>query len=376
MLSHYIYNGKERLRCGFTTGSCAAMAAKAACLNYFGENCSFSEIMTPKGILVRAEVINAQRGKNYSSASVIKDAGDDIDATDKLEINVRIELTSEADIVIVGGKGVGTVTKKGLDQRVGESAINSVPRKMILDEVRAAFEKYGYKNGARVIISVPYGEEIAKKTFNPHLGIEGGISILGSSGIVEPKSLSALKDSVYLEMKVLREEGRDFLVLTPGNYGQLFIDERYQILRNSTVKCSNFIGEALDFAALLKFKTVLLIGHIGKFCKLSLGIMDTHSKKADGRREAFCCFAALAGAPSEVLEQIMASITSIECVEILDSVNLKEKTLSLMAESAQGYIERRAMGDFDAGIISFDNENRIIGMSHKAAEILESFEEK
>ena len=376
MLSHYIYNGKERLRCGFTTGSCAAMAAKAACLNYFGEDCKFSEIMTPKGVLVKSEVINAQTGKNYSSASVIKDAGDDIDVTDKIEVNVKIEFTNEKELLLIGGKGVGVVTKKGLNQNAGESAINSVPRKMILEEVRAAFKKYNYENGARIIVSVPNGEEIAKRTFNPNLGIEGGISILGSSGIVEPKSLSALKDSVYLEMKVLREEGKVSLVLTPGNYGQLFIDECYKPLREATVKCSNFIGESLDFASLLKFENVLLIGHIGKFCKLSLGIMDTHSKVADGRKEAFCCFASLAGAEKEVLEKIMNSVTSIECLEILDSVNLKEKTLDLMIKSAQGYIERRAMGDFKAGIITFDNENNIIGMSNEARDILKCFEEK
>lgn len=376
MLSHYVYNGKERLRCGFTTGSCAAMAAKAACLNYFGEDCKFAQIMTPKGILVKAEVINAKVGSSYSSASVIKDAGDDIDATDKIEVNVKIEFTKEKELILTGGKGVGVVTKKGLNQNVGESAINSVPRKMILEEVRAVFEKYDYKNGAKIIVSVPDGEEIAKKTFNPHLGIEGGISILGSSGIVEPKSLSALKDSVYLEMKVLREEGKDSLVLTPGNYGELFIDECYKSLHEATVKCSNFIGESLDFASLLGFKNVLLIGHIGKFCKLSLGIMDTHSKVADGRKESFCCFASLAGAEKEVLEKIMKSITSIECLEILDSVKLKEKTLDAMIRSAQSYIERRAMGDFNVGIITFDNENNIIGLSQQAKDILKCFEEK
>ena len=375
MFSHYIYNGKERLRCGFTTGTCAALAVRAACLNYFGEFCRFPEIMTPKGIIVKAEAFNQERGIAFATASVIKDAGDDIDATDKLEICVRVDFTEDNGIVIDGGKGVGRVTKKGLKQEVGEAAINPVPRKMMEEEALKVFRKYGYTRGAKITVSVPEGEETAKKTFNPHIGIEGGISILGSTGIVEPKSLSALKDSVFLEMDVIKNEGHRDLVLTPGNYGELFIDERYKRLREATVKCSNFIGESLDHASVSGFENVLLIGHIGKFCKLSLGIMDTHSKVADGRKEAFVCFASLAGAGRETLKKLMASITSIECLEILEEAGLKEKTLSAMVKSSQSYLERRAMGDFNVGLITFDNENNIIGQSENVPEILKCFEE-
>ena len=374
MLSYYIYNGKEKLRCGFTTGSCAAMAAKAAALIYLKkEPIEKVGITTPKGIVVEAQVINIEVGKDFSACSVIKDAGDDIDVTDKIELRAQITFVEEDKITVDGGVGVGRITRKGLGKNIGDAAINDKPREMIISEVMEIFKELDYKKGARIIISVPYGLEAAKKTFNPVLGIEGGISILGTSGIVEPKSLKALKDSIFLEMKMLRECGSDTLVLTLGNYGEMFIKSKDICLNEITVKCSNFIGESLDYASILKFKRVVLIGHIGKLCKVAGGIMDTHSHVADGRREIFACYSSLNGASLETLQKIMNSITSIECLEILREVNLSEKTMISITNAAQGYLERFVGGDFEIGIVMFDNDKKIIGCSEKAKEILKNY---
>ena len=296
---HYIENGAQRLRCGYTTGTCAALAAAgAASLLLSGEAPRALSLITPKGIPVTVEPVELFWENGAAVCGVAKDGGDDADATDGLVIRARVETIEEPEIRIDGGEGVGRVTKPGLDQPPGAAAINRVPRRMIEEQARRVCDTLGYAGGLSVCISVPGGEEAAKRTFNPMLGIEGGISILGTSGIVEPMSEKALVDTIAVELRQAAALGARDVILTPGNYGETFLRDHPQAARGvPVVKCSNFIGDALDLAGNRGFSQVLLVGHAGKLVKLAAGVMNTHSRYADGRAEVFCAHAAVCGAP-------------------------------------------------------------------------------
>ena len=307
--------------------------------------------------------------------SVTKDGGDDIDATHGLPITAAATRQPGEEITLRGGEGVGRVTKPGLDQPVGEWAINSVPRRMIyeaVDSVRKALDEPG---GLLVTISVPGGREATRKTFNPHLGVEGGISILGTSGIVEPMSVQALVDTMALELRQAAAGGARRLVLTPGNYGLDFLKGGTLSLpgRIPVVRCSNFVGEALDSARLEGFREVLLVGHIGKFVKLAGGIFNTHSRWADGRAELFCAHAALYGADRETAQALMDSATADRCLEILAEKHLREPVLSSLLSAIQRHLDRRAGEDLQTGAVLFSNQYGLLGMTRGAKEILDTW---
>ena len=291
MLNRYINVGAQKLRCGYTTGSCATAAAKAATqMLLSGKKTDKVSIVTPKRIDLDLEVSCAKIGMGYAECAIAKDSGDDPDITNGLLIFARVEFSKagtpgENDIVITGGKGVGKVTKPGLDQPVGEYAINSVPRNMIKKELEDICKENNYAGGLRVVISVPEGEKIARKTYNPKMGIEGGISIIGTSGIVEPMSSAALIDTIRLEIKMRKASGYKNLLLSLGNYSENFLSENMPVALDKSVKCSNFIGEAIEMALEYEFESVLIVGHTGKLVKLGAGIMNTHSSQADGRME-------------------------------------------------------------------------------------------
>ena len=230
MLDEYIYHGKEKLRCGYTTGSCAAAASKAAAeMLLTGESVHETQLMTPKGIELHLSTENAEISEACASCAVRKDSGDDPDITNGILVYAKAEKIPFG-IEIDGGKGIGRVTKAGLDQPVGNAAINSVPRKMISAAITEICEKYDYHGGIRITISVPDGEQIAFKTYNPRMGIEGGISIIGTSGIVEPMSSRALIDTIKVEERMRRSEGRKNLLLTIGNYSQNFLAENMPMI--------------------------------------------------------------------------------------------------------------------------------------------------
>ena len=237
---HYIQQGQQKLRCGYTTGTCAALAGKAAVRMLLGgQKTEEISVLTPKGLWVTTAVEEIQRGDGWVSCGVRKDAGDDIDVTAQSLICVKAKKTAGTKIVIDGGVGVGRVTKPGLEQPVGAAAINSVPRRMILQEAEAECLDAGYEGGLLLTVFVPDGEALAKKTFNPQLGIQGGISILGTTGIVEPKSVQALVDTIGLEIRQRRALGEDALLLTPGNYGMEFLKDRPEFASMTPVQCSN-----------------------------------------------------------------------------------------------------------------------------------------
>ena len=220
---HYIQKGTKRLRMGFTTGSCAALAAKAAALTLLtGKAAETVEINTPKGLTVKVPVLELVQTPDAVRCAVKKDAGDDPDITDGALVFAEVTKTDRPNIVLDGGAGVGRVTRPGLNQPVGAAAINDVPRQMIEAAVRTVCDELFYEGGLSIVISVPDGVRLAQKTFNPRLGIEGGISILGTSGIVEPMSAQALIDTIGLELRALAAAGQKRVVLTPGNYGGQF----------------------------------------------------------------------------------------------------------------------------------------------------------
>ena len=281
---------------------------------------------------------------------------------------------------IFGGEGVGRVTKPGLDQPVGEAAINHVPRQMIAEALEREAENAAYTGGFAVTISIEGGAETAKRTFNPHIGVEGGLSILGTSGIVEPMSQQAILDTIQLEMNqaALRAKNTDGprrLVLAPGNYGLDYLASALpQFERFPVVKTSNFIGDTLDMAAAANFEEVLLVGHVGKLVKLAAGVMNTHSHTADGRAEVFCAHAALCGAAHEVCATLMDAATTDACLDILDGANLRTPVLESILAAIQLHLDRRAGGGFRVGAVLFSNQHGPLGETETAKELMEEWQ--
>lgn len=367
---HYIYKSQKKLRCGYTTGTCAALAAKAAALKLLGGRVVEQvSLMTPKEIPVETGVVDLTWGEGFAQCAVTKDGGDDPDVTNGSLIYARVSRIPGGIIEIDGGMGVGRVTRKGLDQPVGAAAINRVPRQMIARELEEVREDFGYEGGLRVVISVPGGEETARKSFNPRLGIVGGISILGTSGIVEPMSEQALVDTIRLELSHLKARGSSAAVLAPGNYGEDYLKQRLAKLTPITVKCSNFIGETLDNALVLGFDKLLLVGHIGKFIKLAGGIMNTHSRMADARMELMAVHAVLAGANSELAGQLMACVTTDEGLDLLDRHGILEQTMGSVMKKMDFHLRQRVGEGVRIEAIMFSNERGMLGETDGAARL-------
>ena len=308
-------------------------------------------------------------GPGWAECAVQKDAGDDPDITNGLLIYARAQITA-AGFALCGGEGIGRVTKPGLDQPVGEWAINSTPRRMIRESARKISAAFGYTGGLQITISAPGGEALAKKTFNPQLGIVGGLSILGTSGIVEPMSEAALIESMELELRQARAQSPR-LILTPGNYGTDFLAQQgWNALGVPVVKCSNYVGEALDQAAVLDFAEILLVGHMGKLCKLSAGIMNTHSRMADGRAEIFTAQAALAGADAPLCRRLMQAATSDACIELLQQAGLSAPVLQAITQRAGAHAARRAGEERKTGLVVFSRVYGLLGETETAKELL------
>lgn len=374
---HYVRSGRSMLRCGYTTGTCAALAAAgAARLLLAGTAPETVSLTTPKGLEVSVSLAQAElpEGGRTARCAVRKDAGDDYDVTNGLLVWAAVRKSAVPGIRIGGGEGVGRVTRPGLDQPVGAAAINRVPRRMIEEQVRAVCAGLGYGGGMEVTISIPGGAEAAARTFNPVLGVEGGLSILGTSGIVEPMSEQAIVDTIALQQRQAAAAGTAGLILTPGNYGEDFLKALELDQRGvSVVKCSNFIGEALDIAATLRFKRVLLAGHIGKLVKVAGGVMNTHSRYADCRMELFCAHAALCGAGRTLCRALMEAATTDACIALLEEAGLRAPVMNSLLSAIQLHLERRAAGAYTVGAITFSNVYGPLGQTGRAKEILEQW---
>ena len=368
---HYVRSGAKRLRCGFTTGTCAALAASGAAeLLLTGAAPETLCLRTPKGLPVEIQPERCAMEGAAAVCAVRKDAGDDPDVTDGLLVCARVERIP-AGIRIDGGVGVGRVTKPGLDQPVGAAAINRVPREMIRAALEHVCAEAEYGGGLAVTVFVPEGEAAAKKTFNPMLGIEGGISILGTSGIVEPMSEQAIVDTIAVQIRQAAATGAKRLILAPGNYGLDFLQTELNDLQAiPVVKCSNFIGDAVDLAALEGFDSVLLVGHFGKLVKLAGGVMNTHSAHADCRRELICAHAAVSGAPTEVCRDLMAQATTDGCLAVLERSALRETVTTSLIRAIGTHLARRAGETMAIGAVTFSNEYGLLGMTDTAARLL------
>lgn len=358
---------------GFTTGSCAAAAAKAAAYMLLtGREKTEITIMTPKGIPYAARLLDIERMENEVSCAVEKDGGDDPDITTGAWIYAKVSYGTgthkEPQIEIEAGRGVGIVTRRGLDQPVGNAAINRVPREMIRKEVCEVCRIMDYRGPLRVEISVPEGERLAEQTFNPRLGIVGGISILGTTGIVEPMSSQAILDTILVELNQRRAEGFDYIAVSPGNYGLDFMRRTYDYDLERSVKCSNFIGKTLDMAAKLGFTKMLLTGHIGKLIKVAGGIMDTHSREADCRMELLAAFAAKEQIELEQICSILECATTEEAVEILKNGGKMTSVMKRIVERICYYMEKRVENKMKIDCILYTNECGELARSKGAEE--------
>ena len=369
----------KKLRSGFTTGSCAAAAAKAAAwMLLAGTEKSNISIITPKGAAFDAEILEIKRTADSVKCAVRKDGGDDPDVTTGALIFAEVSLSDENGIRLDGGEGVGRVTRPGLDQPVGEAAINSVPRAMIKQEVAQVAEAYGYDGGFDVIISVPGGDEIAARTFNPRLGIEGGISIIGTSGVVEPMSEQAILDTIRVELRQQKAEGCKAAFISPGNYGLDFMKETYGMDLDRSVKCSNYIGLSVDMIKELGFESMLLTGHAGKLVKVAGGIMNTHSREADCRMEIIAAAAAKEGADTGLILGILECLTTEEAFAKLREADsqLAERTAERLMSGILASLRRRSGGGLHIECIMYTKENGLIAASDGAEEMIRNNREQ
>ena len=383
------------MRYGFTTGSCAAAASKAAAYMLLTGNKKESiSIMTPKGILFHAKILEITRTEQEVTCAVEKDGGDDPDITTGALIysTVRFRTSSEKimedefpeknklreknnRIFIEGGKGVGRVTKPGLDQPVGNAAINHVPREMITKEVQEVCTLTDFSGDLDIIISVPEGERLAEQTFNPRLGILGGISILGTSGIVEPMSAQALLDTIHVELNQKKAQGYEIAAVSPGNYGLDYMKRTYQYDLDQSVKCSNFVGDTIDMAIEIGFSKMLFTGHIGKLVKVAGGMMNTHSREGDCRMEILTAAAVKNQVPYAVLEDILQCVTTEEALRKLDACEKKEAVMQDLLKKICFYMNRRAAGKMQIEVILYSNDFGELAKSDGAESFLNSLKQ-
>ena len=374
-MEEYVVKQGKKLRLGYTTGSCAAAAAKAAAILLLsGKAPNQISLLTPKGIRLDLPVLEAKWEDSKASCAIRKDSGDDPDVTHESLIFAEVSLI-ETGLEIDGGFGVGRVTKPGLDQPVGAAAINSTPRAMISEAVREVCQLLDYNGGMKIIISVPEGERLAKKTFNPRLGIVGGISILGTTGIVEPMSEEALVETIRTELKVRRAAGKDYVLLTPGNYGSDYIRDGLGIDPDTAVQTSNFIGDSLEICKELGFKGAVLVGHIGKLVKIGGGMLNTHSKYGDCRMEILAANAAACGLSAEKTEEILNCVACDEVLRILQESNLRETTLQRLSERIGWHLAQKAGEDFEIGALLFSKEYGLLGKTRNATDLLKKITE-
>lgn len=374
-------DSKKELRKGFTTGSCGAAAAKAALYMLLtGSVKDEIEIITPGGAVFRTEVKDIFREGNRVRCAVVKDGGDDPDVTTGLHVRAEVRAEERDDgkleIQIEGGPGVGRVTLPGLDQPVGNAAINRVPRQMIEKELSEVAELLDFRGRIRVILSVPGGEAAAERTFNPRLGIEGGISILGTTGIVEPMSTRAILDTIRVELNQRKALGDRIAAVSPGNYGLNFMKETYGYDLNRSVKCSNYVGDTVDMVREMGFRGMLLTGHIGKLIKVSGGIMNTHSKEGDARMELLAAGVIRAGGSTDTLRGILNCQVTEEALGIIqgESPELLRKSMDAVMDRILYYLRKRAGEELPVECILYSNEFGLLAASPGAMAMLEKLE--
>ena len=393
--SYVVFEGRK-LRRGITTGTCAALAAKAATwMLLAGKKPEKVVLFTPTEIEVEVPLENAELlvgPDGYEAlAAVVKDAGDDYDVTDGIVIQARAKRVDGSAVIVEGGQGIGRVTQPGLEQEIGEAAINKEPRKQIIAAVEQACDECGYSGGISVTIEVPEGEEVAKKTFNPQLGIEGGISILGTTGIVEPRSLDAIKEALEVEVHALAAQGDTRLIITLGSKGEELITNFKLPDDIPHICCANFVAYTVTLAVKEGFKEILLIGHVGKLIKVAGGVQDTHSRGGDCRAQMMAMYAVKHRAGRDVVKQIYDMPTTDACLDLLDGPGVRNPVFSSIAADVQKNLEKWAEDAWESsdlfneedeegqpfiGSIVFTNRAGVAAMTGKSKVLISKWREQ
>jgi cobalt-precorrin-5B (C1)-methyltransferase len=352
------------LKYGITTGASAAAAAKAAVITLTGGCVERVVIPTPIGIRFEIPVKSCKKlDGETATATVVKNAGEDIDVTNGIDITATVKLTDDGKITIKKGMGVGTVTKPGLQVPVGEAAINPVPQKMITDAVKEALPP---GKGAEVTVTVPEGEQIAEKTLNAKLGIVGGISILGTTGVVKPLSLEACRRSLVpqIDVAVAHSYARVFFV--PGNIGERITKQLFKVPDDQIVQTGDFVGYMLEKAAEKGVKEIVFLGHSGKMVKLAAGIFNTHYKMGDARNEVIAAYAASEGADAKTVNAILSANTTDESTVLLSKANLARPTYDKIAKRIHARLAERTQNKIKFSIIIVSMDGKILGMDENA----------
>ena len=397
-MEEYVIKNQKRLRLGITTGTCSAAAAQAAAMQLLlGVESHAVTLRTPKGMTVSVPVYLLESDSRKASYKVVKDSGDDPDVTNGTDVCVTVEFvkqrvceqkdgsqdrscafTSESFpyLTLDGGIGIGRVTKEGLEQAVGQAAINRVPRQMIFAAVADVCEKANVCEPLHITVWMPEGETLAKRTFNPKLGIEGGLSILGTSGILEPMSEQAIVATIETEIRQLHAVGEEKVLVTPGNYGQAYASEYLGLDLAKSVKSSNYIGDTIDLAISYGMKDFLLVGNIGKLVKLAAGIFNTHSKVADGRGEIFAVHAAMAGAGANVVQEIYNCINTDRMLDVVEREGLREDEMQSILAAIEKHVDDRIGDAMRFGVIVFSEKYGYLGQTKDTAAVLDVFRGK
>lgn len=423
-MEEYVIKNQKKLRLGITTGTCSAAAAQAAAMQLLlGVESHAVTLRTPKGMTVSVPVYLLESDSKKASYKVVKDSGDDPDVTNGTDVCVTVEyaqqstreksnrsagtsgdkkpngsveiggnagsdgiveasiqsskngsqdrsraFTSESFpyLTLDGGIGIGRVTKEGLEQAVGQAAINRVPRQMIFDAVADVCEKANVCEPLHITVWMPEGETLAKRTFNPKLGIEGGLSVLGTSGILEPMSEQAIVATIETEIRQLHAVGEEKILVTPGNYGQAYASEYLGLDLAKSVKSSNYIGDTIDLAISYGMKDFLLVGNIGKLVKLAAGIFNTHSKVADGRGEIFAVHAAMAGAGADVVQEIYNCINTDRMLDVVEREGLREAVMQSILAAIEKHVDGRIGDAMRFGVIVFSEKYGYLGQTSDA----------
>ncbi len=366
-----IWHKGKAYRKGYTTGSCATAAAKVAALMILRQQIIHQiSIVTPSGVTLHLNVEEPLIHGNQATAAIRKDGGDDVDVTHGMLIYAQVKLRDDAHITITGGTGIGKVTQKGIGLPIGHSAINKTPLQTIDAAVR---EVLGPERGADMVIFAPEGEERALRTYNSRLGIMGGISILGTTGIVTPMSEESWKRTLAIELEQKRENGLDKVIFVPGNHGERFVREQLQVDTNLVVTMSNFVGYMLQEAERLAFRHVVMVGHLGKLIKVAAGIFHTHSHIADGRMETLVTHLALAGAPNELLQQVYHCLTTEAAMELIAQAGYEsvyDAIATRIVDRVQQML-RYSPQPFTCDVILFSLDNQPLGSNRPLAAIAE-----
>ena len=347
----------KNLRGGFTTGAAAAAGVKAA-LIYFssGEIVKAVEITALDGTILNIPINRVENLRDGVKVEVIKNSGDDPDITNGASIFTTTKKISGTEIIFRAGLGVGTITKSGLQLPVGEPAINPAPRQLIKN-IAAEFNV----TGLEIEISIPAGVELAKKTLNPILGVEGGLSIIGTTGVLRPMSEDAFKNSLVPQIDVAKAAGYDTLIFVPGKIGET-IAQKLGYPAAAIIQTSNFIGFMLEAAAEKKFSKIILCGHIGKLIKVAAGIFHTHNRVADARLETLAAYAAAEGLNSVEVQKILNSNTTEDATKII-AENKLERVYKKIAARASYRAERYIFGEIKISVILVDYAGNILGSS-------------